>query len=76
MQIINNVNILCIVKTAINQWKWWSEIKISNGLKEINVLINKIDEQSVKRRDSGDTAYLNGVQTNSHSHRSPQTLIY
>ena len=46
MQIINNVYIFCIVKIAIYQWRWWNEIedKISNGLKDMNVFINKIDE--------------------------------
>ena len=47
MQILNNVY---IVRTAIYQWRWWNEIKISNGLKEINVFINKNDEQSVSKR--------------------------
>ena len=50
MQIINNVYILYIVRTAIYQWRWWNEIKISNGLKVMNVFINKIDEQSVSKR--------------------------
>ena len=73
MQIINNVHISYIVRTAICQWKWRTEIEltISNGLKVMNVFINKIDEQSV----SGETVWLN-VQTNLHGHRSPQTLIY
>ena len=33
MQLINNVCLLYVLKTAIYQWKWWNEIKISNGLK-------------------------------------------
>ena len=44
MQIIDDVYILYIVRTAIYQWRWWNEIEISNGLKEMNVFINKIDE--------------------------------
>ena len=52
MPIINNVCKLYIVRTAIYQWRWWNEIKIkiSNGLKEMNAFINKIDEQSVSKR--------------------------
>ena len=44
MQIINNVYILYIVRSAIYQWKWWNdiEIKIPNGLKEMNDYINNI----------------------------------
>ena len=37
----------------------------------MNVFINKIDDQS----DSGEMAWLS-VQTNSHAHWSPQTIIY
>ena len=44
MQIIDDVYILYIVRTAIYQWRCWNEIEISNGLKEMNVFINKIDE--------------------------------
>ena len=54
MEIINSVYILCILKTVIYQWRWWNEIKIaiSNGLKEMNVFINKIETSnlSVKRQ--------------------------
>ena len=53
MQIINNVYMLNIVKTAIYQWRWWSKIKISNCLKEMNVFINKIDEQYVSKKQRG-----------------------
>ena len=63
-KLINNVYILnIIVRTAINQWRWWNEIiviKISNSLEEMNVFINKIDEQSVTR----EIAWLS-VQTSS-----------
>ena len=49
MRISNNVYILYIVGTAIYQWRWRNkiEIKISICLKEINVFINKIYEQSI-----------------------------
>ena len=40
----------------------------------MNVFINKIDEQSVRKRVSEDMVWLS-VQTNSHAHRSHQTLI-
>ena len=48
MQIINNVCIFYIGRAAIYQWRWWIRIwmKISNSLKEMNVFINNIDEQS------------------------------
>ena len=52
MQIINSVYILYIVRSAIYQWKWWNdiEIKIPNGLEEMNDYINIIGEESVSKR--------------------------
>ena len=63
MQIINNACALYIVKNSIYQWKLLNEIeiKILNGLKKMNLLkkwninlfINKIDEQSVTKKLRG-----------------------
>ena len=76
MQIIDNVCILHIVGTAIYQWKWWNEfeIKILNGLKQINVFMNMIDEKSVSEETTEkqcDWAYKR-----THTLTSPQILIY
>ena len=50
MQIINSIYILYIVRSGTYQWKWWNdiEIKISNGLKEMNDYVNNIGEESVR----------------------------
>ena len=71
MQIINNAYIFYIVRTAIYQWRWWNKFKIPECLKEMNVFINKIDEQFVSKSQLryGVTERTNELK------RSPQTLI-
>ena len=78
MQIIENVYKLHIVITVIYQWRWWNkiEITISNGLKEMDVFINKIDEQSVSKsqRRYGVTERTN-KRTRSHITSNINLLI-